>query len=745
MRSRTWMFWSAVVAGLLLLPARSLAPTYQCSTVSLGIDDQGRVSSIVDREVSRERIKTNIATYRKYLCYAKRNNVFHEPTGFSYSGEQLTYSFGSLFSTPTATIRITPHTDHLLIQLESITGDANVDEFRFVTIETANSLDGAVWRFLRYEDGGVGRYLGLMPLDRWTDVQVGPAGAGGYLWATAYRTRAYPTPVSFAGRKAALFAAPLDRAALLARVSSVEVNEGVPIGVAARQHPALQRSCMFWDQMLYSERNAALQLTLDAGVGRVLLHQPLWQDSRQPSEVQPSWGSTANLRSWIDSLKAEGIVVGAHVFPTQCVKNSLAYVAPGAHAGLRRDRSVVLAADLPASQTDGLIQTTESPAGWPLDDGNRDIVIGREIIQYAALKTDAPPYGFVGPFVRAKNQTGSAGALGPQDALAGAAIQHLVPSLAEYAYQWDIASGGAAEHARASAVLMDALGFDYIYCDAVEHSESPHDYTLGVLLNGMYDAVAAKPAWMESSLGTGVWAFPLVAVAGQIDFHWSEPFKGEVDRNVAFMNAPFDPFVEKQLGWAMIASPANTTEHVRPDDFEYLLAKSVAWEAPVVMLARMDRFNVWPHRDANLKLMALYEQLRLSGYFPESVRSAARRARDYMLFREAASGVFHLLPVSLLPVGAGSDSVRAFVSEPLASGKRFVSLWPVELGRTVELYLDGVSAADVSGYDWREYSLGVTSAGPGVVRVTASGRIYLEMANLVNPQATFSAARAVVR
>lgn len=733
------------VAIVALLPGRALAPTYECSTVSLGIDSAGRVSSIIDREASRERIKTSIAAYRKYLCYARRNGVLHEPTGFSYSGEALTYTFGSLVSSPTATVRVTPHADHLLIQLQGVTGTDQVDEIRFVTIETAGSLDGAVWRFLRYEDSGVGRYLGVMPLDRWTHTSVGPAGAGGYLWASAYRARAYPTPVTFVGRKVALFAASTDRAQLLARVSAVETDEGVPIGVGSRQHPALRRSCMFWDQMLYTERNTALQWTLDAGVGRVLLHQPLWQDSRRPSQVQPLWGSAANLKSWIDSLKAEGIVVGAHVFPSQCVKNSLDYVAAGAHPGLRRDRSITLAVDLPASQTDGLIQTTTAPTGWPLDEGERDIVIGREIVQYSGLKTDAPPYGFVGPFVRAKNQTGSPEALGPQDATAGTLIQRLVPSLGEYAYQWDIASGGAAEHARASGQLIDALGLEYIYCDAIEHSEEPHEYTFGVLMNGLYDAVVNKPAWMEASVGTGVWTWPLIAVAGQMDYHWSEPFKREVDRNVAIMNASFDPFVEKQLGWALIASPENTTEHIRPDDFEYLLAKSVAWDAPVVMLARMDRMNVWPNRDANLKLMALYEQLRLTGYFSDSVRAAARRPRDYMLFRESGSGAFHLLPVALAPIGAGHDAVRAFVSGPTASGKRFVTLWPVERNRTVEVYLDGLSTADVSGYDWRDYAVGVTSAAPGVVRVTATGRIYLEIANLPQPQATLSAARVVVR
>ncbi|TWT40011.1 hypothetical protein RAS1_44040 [Phycisphaerae bacterium RAS1] len=735
----TWLAKMSLSISILMLVVRGAAApvTWQCGTLSLTVGDDGKVTSIIDRVAGRERVKTSIPAYQRHFCLVVSGGVLQTPTSYSFSNGQLVYTFGSLSPAPVVTLSIVPATNYLTVRVLAVANPQLIDELRFVNLETRGSIDEVVDRFVRYNDDGEDRYLSAHPLDPWTQVAVGPAGAGGYLWGQAIPNLPYSPPVTMVGRKVGLMACPTSEPDLFTLINRMELDHNVPIGVAARDHPALRRSCFLWDQFEYSERQLAIQYTLRAGVGRVLLAERMWQDARRPDQPAPVWASSAELRGWVNQCKSNGIAVGAHVLPSQCVKNSRTYVLGGAHTGLRRDLSTTLAAALSADQTDGLIQTVTAPIGWPLAGGNRDVVIDSEIIQYSGLKTGSAPFGLLGPFIRAKNQSGPGG-LGPRAHAAAAAVGHLVATDSDATYQWGLAAGGVAENCAATARLADAVIFDFIYTDAIERSEPPLRYSMGAVQHALYQALTIKPRWMESSLETASFSWSMVAVGGQTDYEWGVPYRGQVDQNVSLVNGRFDPFSRPQLGWGLVGSTANVTDFVTPDEFEYLLARSLAWNCPLVLIARTDRFLRWPHRDANLDLMNQYEQRRLAGYFPPDVVEQARAQRDFMLFRDQAGG-FHFEPVARLPIASGSSAVRGFMTTAAVSGRRFVTLWSVQ-ETPLNLRLDGVSVDDLLASDVLGAPVVLSTTPDGGVLIPVQSRVYIELGPGPDPTRLFGLA-----
>jgi hypothetical protein len=732
----------SVALALALLAMPAAAVELSSEGLRITIDGDGRVTSILDTMTGVERINSPWPQYQPHFCVIRVGGNMVEPSAFSVSGELLTFTF-STNPVRTVRLRVQQRSRYIVVSVDEVTNAAGIEELRFVNLATRNSLDETAARFLRYDDNGVGRHLSIQPLDPFTRTMVGAGGKGGYLWAIAYSNLPYPTPVPLVGRKVALLACNASQPDVYAFVGQVEADYGIPLGVVAKQHPAGRRSCIFWMDYGQGPRSELIEVTKKAGAGRIMLWAYIWADLRRSySPNQEFWSSGAELKAFVDQCKAEGLVVGAHMLPNIILKDSIDYIRAGCDPRISRDRTLTLARDVPAEQTTGLIETTSPPIGWPTREGFREIVIGAEIIEYSGIRTTGPPYGLTGPFVRAKHQTGEGG-LGPQFHAAGATVGHLEVPIEGPFYVWDIASGGVWQACADIARHYDAAGFQFFYADGV-HEQEPWWYSLGLVFYEQQKAMSVRPLMGEGASSTGVFNWPLLSLMGQIDYKIDRNrFKEEVDRNIKDIEVwkEWTGYIPKQLGWAQLAVPGLPA--TTPDDLEYILAKSAAYDMPVVYQLWMSGVKSWPLREANLALMARYEQLRLSGYLPVHQRLVAQKlGKDFMLFTDD-SGTHHLVPVSLMSIGGGSRRVRGFISDGPVGGRRYATLWPTAGEIPMILIMDGLGPADVAVRDYNGNPIPVSSVAPGQIAIEFSTRIYVRLVNVPDPLAAFD--RAAVR
>ena len=628
-RIEVWIAAMVIFGAGVITPYTIADVTFSATGISLSLTADGKVSALLDTVAGRDRNIPSPPHNIKHLCNITVNGITHTPTVFSVAANRLTYTFPNLDPTVSVAILVDEKPGYLVFTLESVTPQTGIDDVCFVNILTRNAEECGNSSLLFFDDntdGNNDRVLGIYALNIFTRMWGGLSHTGGYLRASAYPGLPHPSPVILGGQQAALFTASATDTSVFGVLGQIDNDYDLPIDATANQLPALRRSGFLWMKFTYDEKDLALQYTQEAGAGRILLLRGLWGDHLRGYRADTTiWGSSAELKNWVGQCQAAGVVVGAHLYPGLISVNSIDYIHAGCDPRIHRDRAIILAAELPASQTSGLIQTATPPTGWPVDANHRDLVVEGEIIEYTGIQTAHAPYGFTGPFVRAKNQTGDGG-LGPQDHATGATIEHLVSPPWGRRYQWGIASGGVEQWCTDLAARLDAADIRVVYMDGAGWTQEPHWYSLAYLSNTLYQAMPSPPLWFECSDIITNLCWPLVAISGQIDYYVPEnQFKSEVDRNINQMLA-ISGFTLRQLGWPPLGEGASFQS--TPDELEYVLAKSLAYDVPVVFHVWMSALHTWPHRSANFYLMSQYEQLRLSNHFPNPSRwQPARREK----------------------------------------------------------------------------------------------------------------------
>lgn len=727
--SRAW-----IAAALLASPALCDV-SFSAAGIKMSLSNTGKVSSLVDtvtgvdRTPQQEGNQPHLVTVRYIGQGPDTPNI--KPTNFTATGNVLTYTFGSLTPAPVVTVRVDSFAAHLAVRITNVVNGGNLALVQFVELSPTSPLflQNFAGRFIRFDDSGVERHMVIYPLDEFVETIAGYSPLWGSLKARAQpQLMDYPAPATFAGRSAALFTAGGSQQDLFTAIQAVENQHALPAGIAAKQQPALQRSCFFWFAFSPEDRDLALQYSQEAGVGRILMNVFLWADIRNQYAPAGSWGSLEGLQTWIAQAQASGIKVGAHVFPTAIAKDSVPYIQNGADPRLYRDLTLTLKSALPASQEDGLIETTSPPIGWPTAWEHRELVIGDEIIVYTGIQTTSP-FGLLGPFERAKHQ-----AIGPQHHAAGTTVGHLDGRYSGFgsAYLWDISSGGMHQWSADIAAAVNAAGFDYVYCDGIEWNHAPVGVTAPQAGRMVYDFMSPKPLWMESA-ATGPFGWNIWGTNGQVDYYLDAiPFKSEVDKNV--QNVQLAQIVNKympvQLGWAPFASPDDQI-FVGVDDVEYLLARSLALRAPVVFYPNMHpsytkTMKTLPHRAVILNMIKTYEALRLSEYFsPEETAFSLTSGQEAMLFRGDA-GRYYFSPVSALaPITRTNADLLCYVSELPISGRPMGTCWLRSAAPGRFLRFSGVAAGDLFVHDYLGNAVPVIPVGESEALVPLETRIYI--------------------
>lgn len=713
------------------------AQTFTAAGISMSFAPSGKVSSLVDTVAGCERVGVILEANRPYACRVFYDGTAHDPTGFVQTDSLLIYTFGTIPTAPSVTVLVTSRPTYLVFTLASITNTSGIEEVEFLNFNTINPQVSSLYRFVTYSDCDMARRIGIYPLDRFTMTSTGGQGSGGYVRAEAFPNLPWSSQVAMVGRQVALFTCADNREAVLAACATIEADYGIPLGASVKQEEVLASSQFFWMDFDYADRAQAIAYTQAAGFKKVLLRAGFWADRYNSYEVRTDkWGSAGNLAGWISDCHAAGLTVGAHLTHSKIPKEHIPYIRDGASPILRRLKTTTLAAPVPIDQVTGIIQTTEPPVGWPTEFEKKYIVIDQEIIAYKTLRTTTPPYGFEGPFWRAANQEGG---LGRQAHAAGATVGLLSVSEDLWGYELDLA-GGVQQYSADIATKLDAAGFDYIYLDGLEYRDCPEWYSLNAQKYAIYDAMTNKPAWVEASGNAGSHSWPMLGMDGQIDYTYIEVdgLKSEVNRDLerklSSGQRALTEYTQLQLGWVELSNPS--TRHTTIDEIEYALAKSVAYDMPVTIQVWLSSLESWPNRDANLWLLNQYEQLRLSGYFTQAEKDAAKAVdKDFMLFRRP-NGAWSLERAWLLNI---SRQVRGYITRSAMDGVRYATVWPLE-DEVLAVTLVAPAVGSFTVEDYAGNPVPVVNLGGGLYKFMLGTRVYVRMVNVPDAESIFDQA-----
>ena len=796
-RVRPWLMVVVLVTTAPLAPA--LAFTYPLEMITgknhgilLKINSEGNLFQLIDRVPNNDWEPRYYSSYFPFCQLVHSDGTPYIQTFFL--GEEVTtppnYDFRLEYHFENELdpnndikvfIRVYEGTDCLLFWLHEVVPDVSDAKVEFVRLNTFDPTKSEADCFLFFDDDSDGqddRILGMYPFNTFTRSHNATATS---LYGLAYADLPHPTLSSLSGEEVALFTCGADPNSLFDIIDAIENdpdnnlhNIHIPWNVDAKMEPGLTKSCFFYVAKGVNpidpndfDPDKALQYAVDAGVGRILLHGPLWGDVRRSYAPDNGiWADANDLAGWIDECHDANMLVGAHLRTADVRLDSPEYVDPNDGSGcdpcIHRDFTLALAETLYLSAGLGdQIYTVTSPADWPTESCQRDLTINGEIIQYSdQLDTDpndGDGYGFIIE-IRYKNQSKYV----PIDHAAGSTIGHLAAN--GKFYLWDIATGGIEDWCGVLAEHATNAGFDWVYDDGVENTHEPKWYSMTYQLFTLYEQFDlldpnAIPLWMESSCSLDGFRYLLTAIGGQIDYWgnlYGDPnhtFKQQVDTNVVktFLEVP--GYAPRQLGWAPLRGSINPPYQFKatPDDVEYILSRSMAYNAPIEFWVRLDLLGDWPNRDANLHLIKWYENLRLDPNFSPSVTEEIREwyddydsagtndQIDYMLFWDFDDGNDpvapttdkYLVSTSLLDIADGAPEVRGFMTDTPFTGPNgcyYVTMWPTD-GETFYVVLDYDSdPSDIRVYNYKGDSINVSPTGREI-QFELQERTYIQLVN----------------
>jgi hypothetical protein len=350
-----------------------------------------------------------------------------------------------------------------------------------------------------------------------------------------------------------------------------------------------------------------------------------------------------SLKAVIGKLHAAGIAAGLHTYAFFVAKNSK-WVSPVPDKRLGKDATFTLATAL--TETDKTVPVNETTKEMSTLTGFQvrnsvTLQIDDELITYSGISKESP-FAFTGC---------QRGACGTRVTVhgKGAKVQHLKECFGLFTPDGDSTMFG--EVAARTAEVYNLCGFDMIYLDALDGAD-----VLGRWPNGpryyhtrfVYELCQAlkKPAIMEMSTFDHALWFARSRVGA-----WDAPSKGYkrfIDRHFLANKESKQIFMPSNLGWWCVFdwTPKDRIRTL-PDDLEYLMCKAIAGDHSLSWLLGFepDKYEISYNCQRLAAMVKQYEELRLSNYFPQSVRDKlAAPESDFSLERDV-EGRWQFRPV----------------------------------------------------------------------------------------------------
>jgi hypothetical protein len=563
---------------------------FETGMARLVIGSDGVANSLIEKQNEKEQLRAGrlpFATVRKggqlfpASAVERRADLFH-------------VMFGT--SDVSADYRIAASAEYLVVELVGVQGDG-IEEIRLVQLDTPLANLGRLLS-VRWDNEFA---ICLMALTNQVDSTI----AGSITSASVY------PGFSMQGQRVAIIAAPTPR--FLEVVRKVERDFQLPSptigGTWAKLSKDVRTSYLFTD---LSEANAdeTIRYAKMGGLRYILIYSDTWSASLGSYPINPKSfpHGEAGLKSVIERCHAAGLKVGMHMLTSFVGKND-PLVRPKPDPGLLKDGEAVLATGVSESSTELKAISPLALAGSPIQTGSSDIVIDDEIIhcdQIIGTKFVGCARGFAGTR--------------PGSHKAGAELQNLDVRSGGY-YMADPKSPLERVISNRIAGVINRAGFDMIYLDG------------GGVMN------ANRPAWYwEETQPLQIWEQSkhdlLVQGGGISNWAWHIVSRGTCDDYAAVAVKQYldyhkiadawrfyhNNFLPAELGWVGFLQDAPDHPATTPDELEYYAVRMLALDSAVSLETRSSALRANGRTEEMLKLLGKYEQLRLSGSVPKTVR-----------------------------------------------------------------------------------------------------------------------------
>jgi len=665
-------------------------------------------SNAVWKEIADKRVDRNFcftATPTPFAIVRIAGKMFPAES-LSRHGDELTVRFKG---TPAvATYRVECGRDWIAIELTGVPG-AEVEMIEFLRVPVA--ITERIGRRLNiaWNDD---QAVCVAATNFQTDCGGSNAKSHASLAARAHRQ------FGFTGPKAVVLCGPpVEMKPLLRKVSvAFDLPRNEKNGVPSKDLPMARAS--YWFLGGINERNVdeVVRYGQMSGIKQLMMSQGCWSKTTGRYLFNANYpdGQTG-LKRVIEKLHRAGFLVGMHTFVSK-VSKSDPFVTPVPDKRFWKDQTAALAADVDAAQTS--IVAAWVLTNWPASplckqkywEGgitkHQDAIIDDEIIQYEAIGPD----GKNDTFLRCKR-----GAYGTKAAphKAGAPIFHFGVDGCINGYIIDQETDLLAEVASRNAAIFNDCGFDMVYFDGGEDIPRPHYWHyVSKFQKAAMDRYRKRPMIHMGTIMTHL-LWHSFTRSGTVDTYLNTlhghiiagasiekwpTVRDHIDHSVRYMLQCEQDMLPGELGWFGIWPKGKNTDGLQLDEIEYLMAKSLAYDAPISLETSFREMESHPLTPGVLEIVRAYETLRMSGRADKATRGRLKEfGRDFAMIQHGGRRDF--VGMTVVPKVGGTNEVRALVGE--LNGQAVATLWHYIREGEVRLTLNAekVRLLDFAGRD----------------------------------------------
>ena len=626
-----------------------------------------------------------VTRQQEMIAAAAARPKSHQASRALMEGGVLTLGFGS---TPPCEVayRVTIEPDAIVFTIEKITGP-RPREMDFVRLGVAPRAHlgtrlGATW------DDALAIGLATVNLQG-----IASARRTGKYVQLAVATQDAPGP-KLEGASAVLAAAPpAPYRAILARIAArcPELPRNEEGGVPARELPTARASYWFLtfgeadvDRVIDACRQSGLhQVMLSSGAWCTSPGHYLFNTKRFPKGEE-------SLRAAVARLHEAGILVGMHCFASKIAKID-PFVSPVPDRRFWTDRTATLAGAVNEKET--TIRTTTDLREWagsPVarqktwEGGvlkHQEVVIDDEIVQYGAIG----PEGRWDTFQECKR---GAFKTTPAPHAAGTTGRHYGVDGCINGYIIDQETTLLGEAQGRLAAIFNGCGFDMVYFDGGEdvdrrrftyyvskfQAEAGRRFTKRPIIH--MGTIMTHPLWHSFSrsgtVDTYMSTLAGARIAG-IKIDRLPTVRDHIDTSVNYMLSVREDMMPGELGWFGIWPKGKDTDGLQLDEIEYLMAKSLGYDAPISLQTSFEQMKSHPLTPGVLEIVRNYEAVRMAGTLSAPEREKLRaKGAEFALVRVGKTWRV----VALGPVAKTAEGVRFSVGT--LDGGAVAILWGAE-------------------------------------------------------------------
>jgi hypothetical protein len=438
-----------------------------------------------------------------------------------------------------------------------------------------------------------------------------------------------------------------------AHAFGLPVNE-TPDGVPAKETEAVRGSYYFigFGEQDVDRMVAACQ---QAGIRQVMLNSGAWCRKVGHYELnQRNYPhGLAGLKGTVDRLHEAGILVGLHCFASKISKTD-PYLTPVPDRRFWVQLRTRLAAGVTADQTE--IQVQGDLRDWPgckltakryWEGGvqkHREVILDDEIIQFETIGPEGVWNTFQGCKRGAWRTVATAHAVGTEG-------RHYGVDGCINGYIIDQETSLLDEAQDRLAHVFNTCGFDMVYFDGGEDVDRRRFdyYVTNFQANAMAKFTKRPILHMGTIMTHGLWHS--FARSGTVDTYLNTlsgaivggkppetwpTVRDHIDRSVAYLQRCRTDLMPGELGWFGIwprrEFHGKQVEGLQLDEVEYLMARSLAYDAPVSLQTSFRQMDSHPLTPEILRVFRTYEELRLARAVPADEREKlAEKGANYAL------------------------------------------------------------------------------------------------------------------